>query len=74
MSNKIQDKAHNSIMLITGARKQICCPRCGSEEYYRNLVFDRCNIMYDDGHVEEGDMDYSHSDHRCNECDYNKEY
>lgn len=57
-------------MLITGARKQLCCPKCGSLEFSRNLVFDRCDIMYDDGHIEEGYLDFAYADYKCNECDY----
>ena len=70
----IEAKAHHSIMKILEVRKRLCCPECGSSDFYRSLTFDRCDIEYDDGHVEEGNLDYSHSDFRCDDCGYNSEY
>ena len=66
----IEMDAHHSISLITGARTRVCCPECGSDEYGCNLVFDRCDVEYSDGHVDEGYMEFAHSDYRCNDCGY----
>ena len=54
---EITDKAHHSIMLMTGARKKLCCPECGSDDFYSYITFDRSDTMYDDGYVEEGYME-----------------
>ena len=73
MSQEVLDKAHHSIMLMTGTRKQVCCPMCGSQEYYRKHVYDRCDTVYDDSHVVEGHVWHSHSDQVCDDCDLYEE-
>lgn len=70
----LKDKAHHAIMLMTGARNRTCCPKCGSLDYYRNLTLDRCDEMYEDGYVVEGELEYACSDHICSDCDYCEEY
>ena len=71
---EITDQAHHAIMLMTGARKPECCPECDEGELYRSLTFNRDDVEYSDGHIEEGYLDYCFSDIRCNECEYTKEY
>jgi len=67
---EIKDQAHHSIMVMTGARTRECCPKCDSDEYYCNLVFDRADVHCSDGHVIEGYTDYSHDSWQCDGCGY----
>ena len=71
MSKKqVKENAHHTIMCLLGVRKREVCPECGSQEWYRNNVYDRCDVEFSDGHVIEGYFDYSDCTWRCDDCDH----
>jgi len=68
--NKIQDRAHHSIMLVLGARTPELCPKCGSTEWYIIHTYNRRDKCYSDGSTEEGDLDYDSSFEQCYDCNH----
>lgn len=65
---KAKEKLHNTVMKITGLRSRVCCPECGSDEWYRHKEFVAIFRDYDDGHEELYDQDYLSTHYSCDEC------
>lgn len=75
MKKDVKDKAHHSIMLITGARKPVMCPECGEGVIYRCQTYDRTDELFDDGHEIEGYYDWSYGAEYCSEdCGYQRDW
>lgn len=72
-AEKLREDVHHAISVLVGIRNRLCCPECGSDDYYCNSMFDRCDIVYDDGHEIEGILDYADSEWRCGDCGYCEE-
>jgi len=67
---EVKANFHHTIMMLMGLRKREVCPECGSEEWHVNNVYDRCDVEFSDGHIIEGNLDYSYGVYRCNDCEH----
>ena len=73
MSNcpeEIKNKAHHSISKLLELTKRVCCPECGSQEWYAYEEWVRCCKIYTCGEYEPYDDDYQCTTYRCHDCDY----
>ena len=68
---ELLDNAHHSIMLITGARKRVCCPECGSDKYYKTVDYIEGVEEFTDGHEVRNGLDWHSTTWNCEDCDYN---
>lgn len=69
--NEIRNKAHHSILLLLGLTRQICCPECGSEEWYRHEEHVHSYKDYACGYERDLGSDFVTTTYSCHECYHN---
>ena len=71
-AEQLRDRVHHLISVLTGARKKLCCPNCGSPVWYKIKTIEKHYSEWNDGYSDWIDSDNVDTMYSCDECGHDE--